>query len=153
MLTIRQELVAAVVARFGGITVAGGYLTDTGKNVVLWAVNPLPQEKLPGIVVRDRRCETTLVGRVAHEHRYYFEADLYSPIAVDVRAVLADVQKAIAVDIRWLVGGRPLAVDTQPLDDELDRGQEERLLNGCRYRFVVIVRTKPFSPFNLASPT
>ena len=153
MLTLRQELVAAVVARFQGITVAAGYLTDAGHNVELFRVNPFPQDRLPGIIVRDRRCETAWKGRAVHEHRYYFEADLYSALAVDVRAVLADVQGAIAKDVRWTSGGKLLAITTEPQDDELDRAQDERTLNGCRFRFVVVMQTRPFASFTLASQT
>ena len=151
--SIRNELVNAVVARFQTVRVANGFLTDAGANVFLWRLHPLTPEEMPGIVLRDRRTETRLEGRVVHEHRLYFEADLYAPTGTDPRALLADAQSAVGKDIRWKVGSTILAVDTQPLDDELDASQEERLLRGCRYRFQVIFRTRPFNPFALASPT
>lgn len=161
MNSLRQRLVAAVLARFRSITVAGGYQTDVGNRVFLWRTTALGSTDLPGIVLRDRGGESTLVGRVSHEHRIYFEADLYMAGDGDIRALLADVQKAIAWmspdktqgGIRWLVDGDPLAVDTQPLDDQIDALQEERKLNAARLRFVVVQRTKPFDPYTLASPT
>jgi hypothetical protein len=151
---LRNQLVAEVLARFQGIRTAAGYLTEAGAHVFLWRVSMLQQNELPGIVLRDRRVESVLEGRTVHLHRFFFEADLYAPVGTDVRNVLADVQAAVGKDIRWKTSaGVLLAIDTQPLDDELDAIQEERLVAGCRYRFQVILRTKPFNPFVLASPT
>jgi len=149
---LRNQLVAEVVARLQTIRTAAGYLTEAGAHVFLWRVNPLQQSELPGIVLRDRRVETVLEGRTAHLHRVYFDAELQAAAGVDVRDVLADVQSAIGRDIRWKTGaGVLLALDTQPLDDELDAVQEERHVTGIRYRFQVIQRTKPFNPFVLAA--
>lgn len=161
MNSLRQRLVAAVLARFRSITVAGGYRSEVAHRVFLWRTTNLAAGDLPGIVLRDRSTESSLLGRTSHEHRIYFEADLYMAGEGDIRALLADVQAAIAWmspdktqgGIRWLIDGEPLAVDTQPLDDVIDALQEERKLNAARLRFVVLQRTKPFDPFTLASPT
>ena len=152
MMSIREKLVGLVVTRLQTIRVSNGFNTDAGQRVFLWRTVPVGQSDLPAIVVRDRRAETSLVGRKQHVHRITFEADLYAGPG-NVRALLADVQKVLSQDLRWSYGDppEPLALDTQPLDDELDAAQEERRLDGCRYRFVVIVATKPFNPFEVAS--
>jgi hypothetical protein len=152
MSTIRQRLVAAVKVRLQGIRTANGFQTEAGANVFVWRVLPLETAELPALIVRDREQRTEQAGRVAHDHSLTVEIEGHisalAPSAEDARALLGDLLVAIGSDPTWHEGGVRLALDTEPLTDELTASHEDRALAGVKLRVTIRYRTPPWNPYS-----
>ena len=137
----RQELVAAVLARFKGIRIADGYETNLGLNVSEWRTDPMQEGEKDLLNLRDTVSpilEEDTIG--AHTHNLTVEVDLLSvneTPATQYRKMIADVIKAIGVDLTW--GG--LAEHTEPGAEELVVEQASRKVIGGLVRFTVIYST------------
>lgn len=148
--TIRQQICAAIQTRLAAILVAGGYATNLGQNVTPWRdldAAPFGEAEAAGIAWRDPKCETQQLTFAKHEHRLHIEADLLlrdaATTPTTARKAIADVWKAVGVDRKW--GG--LALDTDPVSDELDIIQDRKIIAGSRVRFIVKFRTANFDPY------
>jgi hypothetical protein len=139
MATIRQRLTDLVTARVAAVPGLTG--------AFVWRVTPLAQEELPAAIVRDRLCVSRIAATQVHEHRLTFEVDIFAPDVVSLRELLGLVFAALGQDVRWRDGGgQALAVNTEPQNDTLMTGQEERFLAGARLQFVIMFRTPSFDP-------
>ena len=109
--TIRQRIVDAIDTRFKAILTSGGYQTNIGNKVFWWKDTPLQISDLPGMNCKDNSPDKSLGCGVE---------DVILPIsieaatsgsttAVDLRKIVADLEKAIGVDETW--GGLAQATD------------------------------------------
>lgn len=135
---IRQQLVTAVAARLATILIANGYRTDIGAHVEEWDTVPM-----------DRNVETLLLEyRDAEEDRVDETVggqDMRLPVTIrirtagsaslaEMRKMVADVVKAIYVDVTW--GG--LANDTnQDGPATMVKGQAADTAASAEARFVI----------------
>ena len=144
----RQQIVDAIDARLKTITTANGYNTDAGNNVFEWRSYPLDENsELPALVYRDtEEIESLAVGGY-QLHTLTIEIEGYvvgANAARDLRALIADVIKAIGTDLTW--GG--LAEDTRPVEESIEIDQEERKIAGAVIRIEIDYRTQAFDPYN-----
>jgi hypothetical protein len=69
-MSIRQQIVAAALARLQTITIANGCATDIGLNVFWWRRRPIPAGQLPAVVGYDTSDQITgegaCIGYKAH---------------------------------------------------------------------------------------
>lgn len=147
----RRELIfKAVVTRFAGITVAGGYETNLGNGVKQWRVTDFKDDELPLLNLRDVECITDQkIGH--HEHRLKIEAIAVSQLDVSdgvlggrrARKMAADLHKAIGVDRKW--GG--LATDTNPIRDIVLIEQDKVTLASVKFEFEIVYRTGAYDPY------
>lgn len=139
MATIRQQIIDAIQPRFEGITVNNGYQTDVGRNVFLWRETPLESEELPGVVFRDKtvkKLEETF-GAVIYDlpiEVVVFMAES-GTTTDELRKAVADILKAIAVDVSW----GAIAEDTQiPDSDSMDIDHGDKIRGGIQFEFSVL---------------
>jgi len=143
----------AILARFQGITVANGYMTDIGNSTYLCrAVDPDVTE-LPflNILDLDRQTKEVGMGQLAtHEHTLTIAAQLMvagSQPAVTIRQVEADLSKAIGEDRKWITTDFPLGIGFYTVLTKSGFGQDAngvRILGGYHFEFTVKYRTKAF---------
>lgn len=144
----RQLIINAVDTRFKTILVSGGYETDLGQNVFEWRTAALPVANLPGIVLRDPECSVSSdVAIGQHEYELKVEAEINvaegSSTPGEIRKMIADVIKAIGVDITW--GG--LAQRTEPIEDTINMDQKEKIIGGALVSFLIIYRTNAWNAY------
>jgi len=113
--TLRQQIVDAIVTRFKDISTAGGYQTDLGTRVFLGRTTEPVESECPALNIWDTDEDNARRLNRIHEHRLKIQAFVYqagSTVAggAYVRKAVADIFKAIGVDVTW--GG--LALDTEP---------------------------------------
>lgn len=132
----------AVDARLKTILAQNGYETDIGLNVFPWRTSTLEDAELPAICCRDgdsKKYDET-VGEVIRELPVEITVILASGATTpdELRAVLADVYKAIAVDVSW--GG--LAQDTAiPNIDNMTVEQGEKIQGGASVTISILYST------------
>mgnify|MGYP001423093616 CR=1 FL=1 len=142
MSLVRQQIMDAVKTRLQSITVANGYNFNLGNNIYEWRIRPLAMATLPALVYRDVETDIELIE--AHRNRLNIEIEIISNSSiVDIRKMIADVYKAIGVDIQW--GG--LALNTYPRSDRIMREQEEQTITGAIINIIIEYRTKEWNPY------
>lgn len=147
MPTIRQQIIAAIKARFEGITVVNGYQTDIGLNVSVWEDHPWEQGIDSGVEIRDPECAGSVDAYPTHTFRLTVKATAFAMTgaltADKIRdKTLADINKAIGVGISW--GG--LAINTEPPTDSILIEHRNKIIGGTEVTFVVVFRTKAWDP-------
>jgi hypothetical protein len=143
----RDQIFAAVKARFATITVAAGYQTDIGANVLEWQLTALDNGQLPASLLSDPVEETSTEGSknsATYTRLLTIVAQLVlaetDATATMARKALADVIKAIGTDDKW--GG--LARRTLPKKDELVVDSESARIGGARIEFIVEYSRAPW---------
>jgi|GEM_PF-775425 len=151
--SVRQKIVDAVKTRFQSITVANGYETNLGNKVFVWrdtGAAPFEESELPAVVLFDAKDEIVQqLSRIQH-HKLLMVADVVTDDATQstqIRKLVADIYKAIGVDIYWTVESVRLAFDTDPMQDEFDVRQEERVIASARVQFTIQYRTLSWNPY------
>lgn len=143
----RHAIMAAVVTRMQEILSASGYYSNLGQNIYEWRPKlvteggasyvPFEQTELPAIDIRDPLdTVVTIEQGGTEEHSLSVEFEIAHEAAATgqtMRKQIADVRKAIGVDVSW--GG--LASDTSR-----EMTTETVHLQGDRKFFRTLVRTK-----------
>lgn len=128
--SIRQRIISSMDTRFKTILVTNGYQTDIGKHVFWWKKTPFAQADLPGMNCRDRR-QTKSFGAGIYDNflTVEIEAGVSGMVSTeDLRKILADIEKAIAIDETW----GQLAGTTEIEDDEMNLEEDEQRIAGAR---------------------
>lgn len=157
--SIREKIMAAVVARLETVTTANGYETDLGSSVWLWRdfdSAPFPEGVLEGVSVKDMRADSSgegeRLGTTRHDLEVTIEGATISTSSVrDKRArkMLADCIKAIGTDRYWTVSGTRLAWDTRVNSHSIDVKQGGEVLGGFQLVITIMYRTPDFDPYNV----
>ena len=150
--TIRQRIMDAVKARFQGILISSGYLTNLGQNVKDWQESPLPAGAADSLILKDPVCSSasSAIGATQyHEHNLDVEASLEtgssaSATPAEMRKMVGDIYKAIGVDSTW--GG--LAKRTLPQGDATTMDHSKNIISNTLFRFRIVFKTKAWDPFN-----
>ena len=125
---IRQQIVNELINRFSQISTANGYNTDV-KTVKEWHHGNFDERDLPAIVVRDKSSTDLQLTNIEHQHLLKFEIDVLvksNTAPSDVRKLLEDVYKAIAVDDTW----NGLAEYTKPMGNEMIIQSQDKAVSG-----------------------
>lgn len=141
-MTVRQQIVDAIVARFQSILIANGYSADIGNKVHEWKTVDLDPVKLPALLLRDTTdtMPTEGIGDRRH-HELAIETRLVfsgKTSAADARQMIGDVAKALGIDPTW--GG--LAYQTLLNSADIDMEHYDRLFCVAQVDFTVLYRTK-----------
>ncbi len=145
----RQKIINAVDARLKTILVTGGFETDLGKNVFAWRSEPLQASELPGLIYRDVSQEVSddeaAIGQ--HEYELTVEVEIIAQSGAttgsQLRKMIADVIKAIGVDITW----GALAQRSNPVSDSINFEQAEKVIAGALVTFTIIYRTNQWDAY------
>ena len=154
-----QQLFDAVKTRFQRIYIVNGFQTDVGAHCFSWRdlnTSPIQDSEFPCIMVRDVKRETLREGRVINAHDHELTIEVYagakasgsSPPDNFARRILADLDQAIAEDIRWTISGVMLARDTIPGTDEIETVHAGDRTVGVKKTFTIQFRTRRFDPYN-----
>ena len=143
----RDQIMSAVVAGMKNILEENGYNSDLGANVFEWRPKiidpsgsgyvPTEQDELPALHVRDPLDKAVTIEQDGSEdHELTLELEIAhegGAAGAAMRGQIADVRKAIGVDVTW--GG--LASDTsREMTAETIRVQADRTF------FRTLIRTK-----------
>lgn len=142
-MSVRQQIIDALVTQLRTITVANGYNLTISDRVYDWKVNPLLPANLPAIEIRDKESTielTALDGSTMHQ----LNVDVVvfatgAAAAATVRKGLEDIAKALHVDRTF--GG--LVQVFKPESSALDMQQEEHLLAAGQYAINITYYTGP----------
>ncbi len=148
MSNARQTLVDRILARFAGITTAGGYQTNIGAKKKEWQTTPLDESESPAILVRDPvdvvRPDPNGPNSSKHTWAQQIIADAVLPEsdqnAVEARKAISDIKKAVAVDQTW--GG--LAKRSEEVSDKLMLDKTGARVAGVQVIFNVITSRRPW---------
>lgn len=143
--SIRQQLIDKVEARFKTILKTGGYKTDVGAHVFDWLDRALADNELDAIIYRD------IINEIEPEtiHDYTNKLQLHIEVktkkgkdtAKQVRMMIEDVYKAIGTDDRW----DNLAIDTQPVSEEMDIQQFDKIEGSANIIVIIEYTTDKWS--------
>src|SRR4030067_3027726 len=141
--SIRQQIMNAVKTRLQAITTVNGCNYNLGSNVFEWRNTPVSDSELPALIYRDISCDTEYFE--THRHRLHIEVELAMKdiAASTIRKMIADVIKAIGVDVQW----SNLAINTHPEGDEIIIKQSEKIIEGASVKFAIEFRTKEWDPY------
>jgi hypothetical protein len=140
-MTVRQQIVNAVIARLQTITVADGYSADLGSNVFEWPALNISPNKMPAAIVTDpggQIEDAGVSGRL--DHTLPLEVGLITRGAsgvADIRALIGDVLGAVGSDPQWST----LAVDTTCTGVTIDVEEHEHLFAGAQIDLEIKYRT------------
>lgn len=146
--TLRQQIIAAVVARMQTIRVAAGYLTDVGARVGDWETS-WEQKDLPALSVCD------LVEENEKKNREAVQVTRKLPVVIriftsgrepadELRKMIADVEKAIGADVYW---GALARGGTWPKRSGMLVPDDSFEIAGAAVEVVIEYYTKPFNAF------
>ncbi|MEK6531261.1 MAG: hypothetical protein AABZ23_02065 [Deltaproteobacteria bacterium] len=147
--SIRQKILDAVDLRLKTITKANGYETDIGSHVFHWKASDFAHHDLPLVEYRDAACSVMEGGPVGF-HTFGLTVDIElltmagASTPAEVRKAVADIHKAAGQDMQW--GG--LALNTEPLGDEMKIAQADKVIGGALIRIKILYRTRVFDPYN-----
>ena len=146
----RQLICNKVDTRLKTILIANGYNTDLGKNVFEWRDNPIDESELPALGWRDvseddSNASTGTIGY--HNHVLTMEFKVATAkgktTAQEIRALLADVIKAVGVDQTW----DGLAIRTDPVSNEMQVEEAETIIGGVTITLTITYQTKKWNPY------
>lgn len=146
----RQLICTRLDARLKTILIADGYNTDLGRNVFEWRDNPIDQSELPAVNWRDisEDDSNATAGTVGyHTHVITMELKIATAkgttTAKEIRALLADIVKAVGVDQTW---GRQ-AIRTDPMSNEMVIEEVEDIIGGLTVTLAITYQTIKWNPY------
>lgn len=146
----RQLICQKIDARFKTILISNGYNTDLGKNVFEWRDNPIDENELPSLTWRDvsEDDSNASAGTIGyHNHVMTMELKVATAkgttTAKEIRALLADIIKAVGVDQTW---GR-LATRTDPVSNEMQVEEVETIIGGVTITLNITYQTMKWNPY------
>ena len=151
-LSVRQQIVDALIALLRTITTINGYETDLGLNITEWRTEDWQESELPGCDVRDPGEETEVKG----QHHYNIisielEAKVQSSTAPSVvRDIIADINKAIGTVTKTSTLGL-LVTQISPVENEsIDFEKKDKSFGGALMKIDISYRIKAFQPYAVA---
>jgi hypothetical protein len=154
-MSVRQQIVNAVTARFAGITITNGvaigvpYETDIGAHQTEWHVTSFDPSQLDAVDVWDtidtqlpdaegkssglKPWALTIIANV-----------VLAPAATNAakaRKAISDLKQAIAIDPTW----GSIAKRTEEVSDEIKIAKDGTSVGGAQVIFKVITSRKPFT--------
>lgn len=153
--TKRQLIVTEIVNRMKTIRLddpEGRFQTDLGANVEDWRTR-WEQEELPALAVCD------LVGATVEDAdpnasnsievlpinlRIFIKE---GTLPTELRKMIGDVQTAIKADPRWLVGGKGLAIRTNPVQAGMLVPETSEEVAGAMVAIEVVYKTGKFNAY------
>ena len=144
--TIRQKIVDAIESRFSLIAIGSGYKTNIGSNVTVWRATPFEEDE-EGLDIRD--IGGPIEQRLANVHEQTLHVEVFaataeSTTAASIRAIIADIYKAIGTDRKWNDGSQDLARNTMLTEDAMAVTQKGNRVGEALVKFDVIYRTNEF---------
>lgn len=135
--SIRQQIMAAVVARFEGIKKASGYKTDLGLSIAHWRPVPWQDADLPACTIRDTSAENLPATTRSFNNVITVDLDIScssgSTTITDAYGIIADVFAAIGTDPTW----GDLAFTTHVPENEIAVDQEDKIIAGVTIRMII----------------
>src|SRR3990172_8463350 len=138
----RQQIMTAIDTRLKLITVTNGYETNAGNNIYEFWDIALEDDELPAIIWRDGAEDSELLVNTTQDRTMTVELVLQAlgvTAPAILRKLIADVEKAIAVDNTW--GGLVIFTSVMNVVDTFDVEHKDRRIGACRTRFTVLNRT------------
>jgi hypothetical protein len=135
-----QQIIDAVIARLGGISVTGGYLTDIGDKVEDSRPN-WDEEDFPAISVFEGTVESSPYGdqgltvsrTMPVMIKCFLKRQNTSALdAANARKAMADIFKAIRNDDTWIVSGERLARHTLEKSHGIEYAEGTFEITGCQ---------------------
>lgn len=149
----RQKIIDLAVALMQTIRTANGYQTELGENVEDWRVN-WDDDELPALSVCDTTAAETLANNEptaslqTNRSRLHFRIFVKSDtLAADLRAMIADVKKALKTNLRWNDGATDLAMWTLPVASGIIVPTESFEIAGAEVEIEISYLTNSFSEF------
>ena len=165
--SVRNQIVAAVLARIQGIDGTGNYVTSVGTNDArIWRRGQFTFGELPELTINDGPVETMIQERPLGVWTFTLPFEIWMGVGVNLqtasdstqdclqytRDAMADIIFAIGVDRFWTVNGVRLALNTVPGESEIGSvDQSENVICLGLYKFTIQYRTPPFSPNTVAT--
>lgn len=145
----RQQIIDKIIARMQLIQTSGGYETDLGNNVRDWETN-WDESELPALSV----CDLIDVHTPANNEPSATTQRNALPVvlkisvksatrAPEVRRMIADVNKAIAIDKTW----NGLAIWTLPKRSGMDVPEDDFLIAGGAVEIEITYLTDTFDSY------
>lgn len=147
-MSVRQNIISALIAALEGITIENGYNTDAGNNVAEWKTyDSDPAEDGDTIVVHDIRCEPSTDAESESDDNardYDFKKLTVNIILLTcgkdapqtLRLMIDDVCKAIGSDDSF--GG--IADNTEWINDQTDVDKKSKTYGGTLYALAISYR-------------
>ena len=134
---IRQQIIDALDARLKTILTTGDYNTNAGAHVFDWLDRDLADSELDAIIYRDKTNEITPETIQNYSNKVTVEIEAKTKQAADtaqqIRKIIEDIYQAIGTDDRW--GG--LAIDTQPVSEEIDIQQADKIAGSAKLTIAI----------------
>lgn len=150
--SLRQKIVDAIIVRMSSILTTNGYVTNIGSNVHDWRTQ-LHEDELPAVSVCDLTAEIVTPDGVSNPRRVAHRLGVQIRIhavrnetPANIRAMIADVTRAIGTDDRWHSGGVGLAMTTRPVRDGFLIPQETFEVIGGFVEIEVSYLTEKWNP-------
>ena len=134
--SIRQRIISAVDTRFKTILVAGGFKTNMGQHIFEWKTDPFQASEVDGLTYNDRT-EQREVGCGIYDLTLPLEIEIASTTPAQVRKCLADLEKAIHVDLTW----GSLAFGSDLDANEMVVEKKEHVYTGSKITMNIYYRT------------
>jgi len=131
----RQSIIEALETRLKTILTTGGYKFSLGSNVFDWIDRDLGADtELPCVIYRDRENSIEPFTTLQYSNKVKVELEIKAEDTPEnLRFMIEDVYKAIGTDDTW--GG--LALDTQPISDELDFSHADKKVGTARIQIEI----------------
>lgn len=144
-MSMRQQIIDAMDARFKAIKIANGYNTDLGNKVYRWKTTAIEAGETMALIYRDLTADVFESAHNKHDHRLSCEAEIIALAGTitdnEVRKMLADVIKAIGANPFW----SGLAITTKITGHSIDAiEQMDKIVGGGKVTFEVHYRTNLF---------
>ena len=144
--SIRQQIIDAIETQLGTILTTNGYETNLGSNIFVWKPEPFAATEVPGADIQDQE-ETIDLAVWLHEHSLTLAVKVVgsgTTVTADLRKYIADVTKAVGVDLTW----GSLAQDTAFSGTDLIEVEvNDKVRMGVQMNFTVQYNTAPFDPY------
>jgi hypothetical protein len=146
----RQQIIDKVLERMITIRTANGYQTNLGLAVRDWETN-WDEKELPALSVCDLDEKSLMPNESADAPRQIRQLPVGLKIftqsdtpAREIRKLIADVEKAIKVDLRWT----SLAMHTVPQRSGMVVSEEAFEIAGAAVEIEIVYMTDTFDSYN-----
>jgi hypothetical protein len=140
-MSIRQQIIDAVVARMKTILTTNGYITNVGEHVWEWKTTPYGPKDRPGLSVREPVTNVTAQCDAYVDWAMELEIEIVAEdaalTAAQLRSMKEDIYKAIGTDEYW----GNLAARTHPVSDEAELVQEDTVLGAGLVKIKILYKT------------